>query len=313
MEKEGQVEIIGWMYQYYNTEPKDEVFALLKKNVKITKERIPAATQLFTPDWIVRYMVENSLGRLWVEGHPNEHLKENWKYYLEEAEQEPEVIVQLKKIREEYAQLNPTDIKIIDPCMGSGHILVYAFDVLMQIYVSQGYTERDAAKSILINNLYGIDIDTRAYQLAYFAVMMKARQYNRKIFQENITPNLIAIKNPVDVSKSVLKRLGGLEPVGLRMLEDFEDAEEYGSILYVSYTADELDRVEKKLAEIEQEAQYGNLLVQMEAAECVRLVKPLVKQARLLAQKYEVVVTIIWSSYQAIQNVQNEESQVIAA
>ena len=291
VEKEGQVEIIGWMYQYYNTEPKDEVFALLKKNVKITKERIPAATQLFTPDWIVRYMVENSLGRLWVEGHPNDRLKENWKYYLEEAEQEPDVIEQLKKIREEYAQLNPTDIKIIDPCMGSGHILVYAFDVLMQIYVSQGYTERDAAKSILINNLCGIDIDTRAYQLAYFAIMMKARQYNRKIFGEHITPNLIAIKNPENVSKSVLKRLGGLEPVGLRMLEDFEDAEEYGSILQVSYTEDELSRLEKKLEEIEQEAQYGNLLVQMEAAECVRLVRPLIKQARLLVQKYEVVVT----------------------
>ena len=291
VEKEGQVEIIGWMYQYYNTEPKDEVFALLKKNVKITKERIPAATQLFTPDWIVRYMVENSLGRLWVEGHPNENLKENWKYYLEEAEQEPDVVAQLKKIRDEYAKLDPIDIKVIDPCMGSGHILVYAFDVLMQIYTSQGYVERDAAKSILINNLYGIDIDVRAYQLAYFAVMMKARQYNRRIFQESIVPNLIVIQNPADVSKTVLKRLGGLETVGLRLMEDFEDAEEYGSILQVRYAEAELERVEKKLEEIEQEAQYGNLLVQMETAECIKLIKPLVKQARLLGQKYEVVVT----------------------
>ena len=279
------------MYQYYNTEPKDEVFALLKKNVKITKERIPAATQLFTPDWIVRYMVENSLGRLWVEGHPNESLKENWKYYLEEAEQEPDVVTQLKKIREEYAKLDLTEIKVIDPCMGSGHILVYAFDVLMQIYTSQGYVERDAAKSILINNLYGIDIDTRAYQLAYFAIMMKARQYNRKIFQENITPNLIAIRNPEDVSTSVLKKLGGMEPVGFRLVEDFEDAEEYGSILQVSYTEDELYRVDKRLEEVEQKAQHGNLLVQIEAAECVRLVKPLIKQAKLLSQKYDVVVT----------------------
>ena len=256
VEKEGQVEIIGWMYQYYNTEPKDEVFALLKKNVKITKERIPAATQLFTPDWIVRYMVENSLGRLWVEGHPNETLKTNWKYYLEEAEQEPDVQEQLKKIREEYAKLNPTDIKVIDPCMGSGHILVYAFDVLMQIYTGQGYIERDAAKLILQNNLYGIDIDTRAYQLAYFAVMMKARQYNRKIFSEHITPNLIAIKNPENISKSVLKRLGGLEPLGLRLVEDFEDAEEYGSILQVDYTEEELQRLEKRLDEIVKEAEY---------------------------------------------------------
>ncbi len=291
VEKEGQVEIIGWMYQYYNTEPKDEVFALLKKNVKITKERIPAATQLFTPDWIVRYMVENSLGRLWVEGHPNEELKTNWKYYLEEAKQEPDIVEQLNKIRKEYAKLNPTDIKVIDPCMGSGHILVHAFEVLMQIYKSQGYIEREAAKSILINNLYGIDIDVRAYQLAYFAVMMKARQYNRKIFQENNTPNLIAIRNPQNISKSVLKRLGGLEPLGLRLIEDFQDAEEYGSILQVNYTEEELQLLEQKLEEIEQEAQYGNMLIQIEAEECIKLIRPLITQARLLSQKYDVVVT----------------------
>ena len=170
------VQIIGWMYQYYNTELKDDTFALLKKNVKISKERIPAATQLFTPDWIVRYMVENSLGRLWVEGHPDAELKENWKYYLEEAEQDPDVETKLAEIRKEYAVLKPEDIKVIDPCMGSGHILVYAFDVLMQIYTSAGWSERDAAKSILENNLYGLDIDDRAGQLAYFAVMMKARK-----------------------------------------------------------------------------------------------------------------------------------------
>jgi len=178
IERGGQVEIIGWLYQYYNTEPKAAAFA---KNGKITKEEIPAVTQLFTPDWIVRYMVENSLGRLWVEGHPDCDLKENWKYYLEEAQQEPEVQAKLSEIRKEYAALNPEDIKLIDPCMGSGHILVYAFDVLMQIYESAGYSQRDAAKSILEHNIYGLDIDDRAYQLAYFAVMMKARQYNRRI------------------------------------------------------------------------------------------------------------------------------------
>ena len=156
IERGGQVEIIGWLYQYYNTEPKAAAFA---KNGKITKEEIPAVTQLFTPDWIVRYMVENSLGRLWVEGHPECDLKENWKYYLEEAQQEPEVQVKLSEIRKEYAALNPEDIKLIDPCMGSGHILVYAFDVLMQIYESAGYSQRDAAKSILENNIYGLDID----------------------------------------------------------------------------------------------------------------------------------------------------------
>ena len=188
--KEGQVEIIGWLYQYYNTEPKDETFALLKKNVKITKERIPAATQLFTPDWIVRYMVENSLGRLWLDGHPNEVLKSEWKYYLDEPEQEADVQKQLDVIREEYKRIKPEDIKVIDPCMGSGHILVYAFDVLIQIYEGYGYSRRDAAKLILEKNLYGLEIDRRAYQLAYFALMMKARQYNRRILTLGVLPQM---------------------------------------------------------------------------------------------------------------------------
>ena len=161
-----QVQIIGWLYQYYNTELKDDTFALLKKNVKISKERIPSATQLFTPDWIVRYMVENSLGRLWIEGHPNDDLKAEWKYYLDEVEQEADVQAQLKEIRSEYANMKPQDIKVIDPCMGSGHILVYAFDVLVQIYKTYGISERDAAKSILENNIYGLDIDDRAAQWA---------------------------------------------------------------------------------------------------------------------------------------------------
>ena len=175
------VQIIGWLYQYYNTEPKQAVFDSLKKNIKITKENIPAATQLFTPDWIVRYMVENSLGRLWLESHPNSKLREGWKYYLDEAEQTPEVAERLRILRTENAVKSPEDIKLIDPCMGSGHILVYAFDVLIQIYTSEGYSERDAAKLILEKNLYGLEIDRRAYQLAYFALMMKARQYNRRI------------------------------------------------------------------------------------------------------------------------------------
>jgi hypothetical protein len=208
IEKGGQVEIIGWLYQYYNTEPKDEAFALLKKNVKITKERIPAATQLFTPDWIVRYMVENSLGRLWVEGHPNAELKAGWKYYLEEAQQEPEVEAQLAKIREEYKAIRPEDIKVIDPCMGSGHILVYAFDVLMQIYEAAGYAQRDAARSILEHNLYGLDIDGRAFQLAYFAVMMKARQYNRRILDGETDCHVYAIQESNGINRNHLKYLG---------------------------------------------------------------------------------------------------------
>ncbi len=185
-----QVQIIGWLYQYYNTELKAETFDLLKKNVKVTKERIPSATQLFTPDWIVRYMVENSLGRLWLEGHPNPALRENWKYYLDEAEQEPEVEAQLVVLRAQRQTLRPEDITLVDPCMGSGHILVYAFDVLMQIYESVGWSQRDAAVAIVQKNLYGLDIDRRAAQLAYFAVMMKARQYDRRFLTRGIQPNL---------------------------------------------------------------------------------------------------------------------------
>lgn len=207
------VEIIGWLYQYYNTEPKDEVFAQLKKNVKITKEHIPAATQLFTPDWIVRYMVENSLGRLWIEGHNEGSLKDKWKYYLDEAQQEGEVQVQLDIIREEYKNLKPEDIKCIDPCMGSGHILVYAFDVLLQIYESQGYTQRDAASTIIENNICGLDIDERAYQLAYFALMMKARQYDRRFLTRGIAPQVFCPKGYAEGQEfGSLLNVDALEP-----------------------------------------------------------------------------------------------------
>lgn len=249
IERGGQVEIIGWLYQYYNTEPKAAAFA---KNGKITKEEIPAVTQLFTPDWIVRYMVENSLGRLWVEGHPECDLKDNWKYYLEEAQQEPEVQAKLSEIRKEYAALNPEDIKLIDPCMGSGHILVYAFDVLMQIYESAGYSQRDAAKSILEHNIYGLDIDDRAYQLAYFAVMMKARQYNRRILNGENTCHVYAIQESNSINRAHLKYFGaGMDDIEKNaakmqlegLLDTLTDAKEYGSILNVeSYNWDLLRR-----------------------------------------------------------------------
>ena len=249
IERGGQVEIIGWLYQYYNTEPKAAAFA---KNGKITKEEIPAVTQLFTPDWIVRYMMENSLGRLWVEGHPDCGLKENWKYYLEEAQQEPEVQAKLSEIRKEYAALNPEDIKLIDPCMGSGHILVYAFDVLMQIYESAGYSQRDAAKSILEHNIYGLDIDDRAYQLAYFAVMMKARQYNRRILNGENTCHVYAIQESNSINRAHLKYFGaGMDDIEKNvakmqlegLLDTLTDAKEYGSILNVeSYNWDLLRR-----------------------------------------------------------------------
>lgn len=238
-----QVQIIGWLYQYYNSEPKDAVFAALKKNVKISKENIPAATQLFTPDWIVRYMVENSLGRLWLEGHPNDVLKTEWKYYLDETVQEADVQKQLEAIRKEYANLKPEDIRCIDPCMGSGHILCYMFDVLVKIYEDYGYTAREAAENIVEKNLWGLDIDERAAQLSYFAVMMKARQYDRRFLTRGIQPHVYAIEESNGITSAPMHDMGielSQEEYGkaakeaMRLVEEMHDAKEYGSIIQVT-------------------------------------------------------------------------------
>lgn len=307
-----QVEIIGWMYQYYNTELKDETFALLKKNVKITKERIPAATQLFTPDWIVRYMVENSLGRLWIERlessygytYPIEYglrdsqrrrtidvLKDNWKYYLEDAQQSDEVLFELEKIRESYRDMKPEDIKIIDPCMGSGHILVYAFDVLMDIYKSCGYDEREAARLIVEKNLHGFDIDCRAYQLAYFAVMMKTRSYNRRILNENISHNLSLsyafdkTKYAVEVASHIIDKTElGVEKAELKqdiayLLNMNEEVSEYGSLVDVKQL--DFDKIEAAMKKLANESIIGDF----------KNILPLLKQAKILSQKYDVVIT----------------------
>ena len=280
------VQIIGWLYQYYNTELKDDTFAQLKKNVKITKERIPAATQLFTPDWIVRYMVENSLGRLWLEGHPNAELHDGWKYYLDEAEQEPEVEAQLAKLREAYKTIKPEEIKVIDPCMGSGHILVYAFDVLMQIYTSAGWDQREAAQSILKNNLYGLDIDDRAAQLAYFAVMMKARQYDRRLLTRGIQPNIYSIRESNGIQAMTIEYFHQNDPKLKadieRIVTEMRDAKEYGSILNI--TPVDFAGLYARFDEIREDIN----MMQMAALDELL---PLVKCAELLAQKYDVVVT----------------------
>lgn len=285
-----QVQIIGWLYQFYNSELKDETYAELKKKAKLTKEKIPAVTQLFTPDWIVRYMVENSLGRLWVEGHPDEAMKSEWKYYLEEAEQEAEVQARLDAIRAEYAAIKPEEIKVMDPSMGSGHILVYAFDVLMQIYLSQGWNERDAAQSIVENNLYGIDIDKRAYQLAYFAVMMKARSYSRRILTQDVKCNLCAIRESNGFDKSSLSLFGKSEGIAKRLVEEFVDAKEYGSILIIKTSMEDLMMLQKQLQKIE-ETVYEDIVSIAYQNEIKQAFKPLLNQAIALAQKYDVVVT----------------------
>ena len=300
------VQIIGWLYQYYNSEKKDDIFAALKKNVKITKENIPAATQLFTPDWIVHYMVENSLGRLWLEGHPDiksqllpteeeqsayaagnrDQEDTKWHYYLEEAEQEPEVQAQLAEIRKEYAALTPDQLKVIDPCSGSGHILAYMFDVLMKIYESYGYTTREAVASIVENNLYGLDIDDRAAQLAYFAVMMKARQYDRRFFSRGIQPHVYAIVESNHVDKFVvdyfcngdMKLTAAMDTI----ISELHDAKEYGSILTV--TPQDWSALYGRFAEISED-------INMSRDTALRELLPLVQVAEALAQKYDTVVT----------------------
>ena len=284
------VQIVGWLYQYYNTEPKEQVFANLKKNIKISAENIPAATQLFTPDWIVRYMVENSLGRLWSEGHPDFD-KSEWKYYLDEAPQEPQVAQQLAELRRGYAALTPEDIKCIDPCMGSGHILAYLFDVLMQIYRSAGYTDRDAAASIVEHNLYGLDIDDRAAQMAYFVVMMKGCHYDSRFLRRHLNPHVYAIQESGELTTDALGRLGKQESTARALLDGFKNAKEYGSILQPKVTLAELDALQEQLREVDGASDMGSLTDQLVAGQIVNVLYPLIEQARMLVQKYDVVVT----------------------
>ena len=293
-----QVQIIGWLYQYYNSEWKDEVFAKLKKNVKVSKENIPAATQLFTPDWIVRYMVENSLGRLWLAGHPDDELQAKWKYYVPEAQQEADVAQKLAALRTDYARLQPEDFTVLDPCSGSGHILVYAFDVLMDIYLSQGYTEREAAQSILAHNLYGLDIDDRAYQLTYFSLMMKARQYDRRLFSRELRPQVCAIEESNGLTKwSDMRGQVEAEQMSLEdqfvnladeLIDTFRDAKNYGSLLQVEPGNYDglLDYMQQLLDE-----GCNNLFLSGWLQEVAERIPKLVRQAKLLRQKYWVCIT----------------------
>ena len=275
------IQVIGWLYQYYNTELKNETFELLKKNVKITKERIGAATQLFTPEWIVRYMVENSLGRLWLEGHDDRALRRRWRYYMDEAEQEPQVAAQLAQIRAQESRIQPEEIRLLDPCMGSGHILVYAFDVLMEIYRTQGYTDRDAVSAIIENNLYGLDIDDRAAQLAYFALMMKACEHDRRFLRRGVQPHVCAVAewngNPNDSPAWS----DGQRRAARMLRETFRDAKEYGSILSIPKPlADALD-------ELGENPFGGETALGVDAENLKRLAA----QAKIMARKYDVVVT----------------------
>ena len=274
------VQIIGWLYQYYNDERKNEVINIYKGTVK--KEDIPAATQLFTTDWVVRYMVDNSLGRYWIERHPESKLAEKLEFFVTPKSGEIKHIDEFVK---------PEDVKFLDPCMGSGHILVYAFDVLMEIYKESGYTERDAAALIVQNNLFGLDIDDRASQLAYFAVMMKARSYDRRFLNRGIKPNVLAIKESNGMGAAVRDGLttdAEMNAISQYLVDTFRDAKELGSIITVE--SKDYDGYMAYLDNCDGEGQLT-----MESADWLQNTRPMLKalarQAKVLAAKYPVVCT----------------------
>lgn len=274
------VQIIGWLYQYYNDERKNEVINIYKGTVK--KEDIPAATQLFTTDWVVRYMVDNSLGRYWIERHPESKLAEKLEFFVTPRNGE------IKHIDE---FIKPEDVKFLDPCMGSGHILVYAFDVLMEIYKESGYTERDAAAMIVQNNLFGLDIDDRASQLAYFAVMMKARSYDRRFLSRGIKPNVLAIKESNGMGAAVRDGLttdAAMNAISRYLVDTFHDAKELGSIITVE--PKDYDCYMEYLDNCDGQGQLT-----MDDADWLQNTRPMLKalarQAKVLAAKYPVVCT----------------------
>lgn len=278
---DGQVEIIGWLYQYYISKKHDEIVNIYKGTVK--KADIPAATQLFTTDWVVRYMVDNSLGRYWIERNPQSKLAEKLEFFVTPKNWEIQFVDE---------KINPTDLTFFDPCMGSGHILVYAFDVLMEIYREVGYSDRDAALSIVENNLFGMDIDKRAYQLAYFAVMMKARSYNRRALTKGISNNLAVVEESNSIDKFACNGLttdNEQNKIGEYLVEAYKDAQEIGTLQTIAKKdykefVEYLNNVESSAGQIDlfSTAWLNDTLPQM---------VQLAKQAEIMSNKYAVVCT----------------------
>ena len=320
-----EVQIIGWLYQYYVSELNSKVYDGSYSKNKISKELLPAATTIYTPDWAVRYMVENSLGRLWLEGHQNSkaqllpndeerkeyfeyknvmkksdetsennqfvinydfNSKRKWHYYIDEAEQRSEDQIRLNEIRKRYAEMVPDQIKVLDPCCGSGHILVYMFDVLMQIYETNGYTKRESVISIIKNNLYGLDIDERAAQLSYFAVMMKACQYDHRFLTRGIQPNIYDIKESNNIDIAIVKYFSnGNEKIISaieKIISEFKFAKEYGSIILVS--KQEWNLLYSRFDEIRNNSDIYSEVI-------LRELLPIVGLAEILSTKYDVVIT----------------------
>lgn len=281
VEKEGQVEIIGWLYQYYISEKHDEIINIYKGTIK--KDDIPAATQLFTTDWVVRYMVDNSLGRYWIERNPQSKLAEKLEFFVTPKNGEIQYVNE---------KVSPTDLTFFDPCMGSGHILVYAFDVLMEIYREGGYSDRDAALNIVENNIFGMDIDKRAYQLAYFAVMMKARSYNRRALTQGIKNNLAVAEESNSVDRFECDGLTNNKEknkIGDYLVKAYKDAREIGTLQTVE--KQDYDSFRTYLNDIEKSAGQLNFLSTEWINKTLPLMFQLTKQAEIMSNKYAVVCT----------------------
>ena len=281
VEKEGQVEIIGWLYQYYITEKHNQIINIYKGTIK--KDDIPAATQLFTTDWVVRYMVDNSLGRYWIERNPQSKLAEKLEFFVTPKNGEIQYVDE---------KVSPTDLTFFDPCMGSGHILVYAFDVLMEIYREGGYSDRDAALNIVENNIFGMDIDKRAYQLAYFAVMMKARSYNRRALTQGIKNNLAVSEESNSIDRFECDGLTNSKEknkIGDYLVKAYKDAREIGTLQTVEKL--DYDSFRTYLNDIEKNAGQLNFLSTEWLNETLPLMVRLTKQAEIMSNKYAVVCT----------------------
>lgn len=281
IEKEGQVEIIGWLYQYYISEKHDEIVNIYKGTIK--KDDIPAATQLFTTDWVVRYMVDNSLGRYWIERNPQSKLAEKLEFFVTPKNGEIQYVDE---------KVSPADLTFFDPCMGSGHILVYAFDVLMEIYREGGYSDRDAALNIVENNIFGMDIDKRAYQLAYFAVMMKARSYNRRALTQGIKNNLAIVEESNSIDKFECDGLTNNKEknkIGDYLVKAYKDAREIGTLQTVK--KQDYDSFRTYLNDIEKSAGQLNFLSTEWLNGTLPLMFQLTKQAEIMSNKYAVVCT----------------------
>lgn len=277
------IQVIGWLYQYYISQKHDEIVDI--NGGAIQKNDIPAATCLYTTDWVVQYMVENSLGRVWLEGHPDDTLRRQWRFYMDEMPQDEQTEAELAKLRAENQKLTPEQLSIFDPCMGSSHILDYAFDVLMDIYRTQGYTDRDATSSIVENNLFGLDIDSRAAQMASFCIMMQACKYDRRFLRRGIHPNVYEIAEwPENEELHISATWSAEEKRAAQLLKDtFANAKEFGSMIAIC--PELCDLLEKLSANAFEEREQATLNDQS------IILTQLLKQAKLLAGKYHAVVS----------------------